>query len=405
MNEPTSNGDEKSAAIPATPALPPAGAKPDGRPRTLSDRVKALRLPAHVTAGKPAASAHPRLPWALCAVFGLTSLVLAGYAFSRSGAGESAKLPPSGSPGASSGTVSQAGEVVLESDGYIIAAHQIQVSPKVGGMVMKLNVEAGMRVKVDEVIAEIEKVEYETDRDRIQGLLNAAIQRYEELRTGYRKEEIAQARAEMQEAEATLEQAKRDYERNTGLRQDVVSRKDFEMSKRDYEAADRRLTQKRLAYQLMVDGPRKEKTEAARHEVEQYRADLEKAKWRFENCEVKAPISGTILKTYAEKGNIVNQLALNLQGSICDMANLADLEVELKVQERDVPKVFKGQLCRVRSKAFPDRVYNGVVSRLMPIADRAQGAVPVRVKVEVPADEEGVYLKPEMGAIVSFLRK
>jgi len=39
----------------------------------------------------------------------------------------------------------------------------------------------------------------------------------------------------------------------------------------------------------------------------------------------------------------------------------------------------------------------------MPIADRAKGAVPVRVKLTVPADEEGVYLKPEMGAVVTFL--
>ena len=45
------------------------------------------------------------------------------------------------------------------------------------------------------------------------------------------------------------------------------------------------------------------------------------------------------------------------------------------------------------------------MSRLMPIADRAKGAVPVRVKVSVPAEEEGVYLKPEMGVTVSFLSR
>jgi hypothetical protein len=30
--------------------------------------------------------------------------------------------------------------------------------------------------------------------------------------------------------------------------------------------------------------------------------------------------------------------------------------------------------------------------------------VPVRVKVRVPKEEEGVFLKPEMGAVVAFLR-
>ena len=71
------------------------------------------------------------------------------------------------------------------------------------------------------------------------------------------------------------------------------------------------------------------------------------------------------------------------------------------VHRRDVIRV--GQRCTVVAKAWPKREYNGVVSRLLPIADRAKGAVPVRVKVTVPADEEGVYLKPEMNATVVFL--
>ena len=39
------------------------------------------------------------------------------------------------------------------------------------------------------------------------------------------------------------------------------------------------------------------------------------------------------------------------------------------------------------------------------IADRAKGAVPVRVKVLVPRDEEGKYLKPEMSVLVTFFAK
>jgi hypothetical protein len=31
--------------------------------------------------------------------------------------------------------------------------------------------------------------------------------------------------------------------------------------------------------------------------------------------------------------------------------------------------------------------------------------VPVRVKIDVPKEEEGVYLKPDMGAVVAFLKK
>src|SRR5581483_118349 len=81
------------------------------------------------------------------------------------------------------------------------------------------------------------------------------------------------------------------------------------------------------------------------------------------------------------------------------------------IQERDISAVVVGQACYVMPEAFEKnkeflarhpKGYEATVSRLMPIADRAKGAIPVRVKVPVPRDEEGVYLKPDMGVIVSF---
>jgi multidrug resistance efflux pump len=134
-------------------------------------------------------------------------------------------------------------------------------------------------------------------------------------------------------------------------------------------------------------------------------ADFDKAVWRFDNCTVRAPVSGTILEKQAEEGNIVNPIVFNGSYSICKMANLAEMEVDLNIQERDVANVFVGQKCKVHTDAYPDRIYNGKVSRLMPRADRAKGAIPVRVKLEIPAAEEGIYLKPEMGAIVSFYKR
>ena len=115
---------------------------------------------------------------------------------------------------------------------------------------------------------------------------------------------------------------------------------------------------------------------------------------------MRAPIAGTILKKNAEEGNIVNPVAFNGSFSLCEMADLSDLEVELTIQERDIARVFPGQACEVRGEAYADRAYAGVVSRLLPIADRAKGAVPVRVKLRVPAEEGGLYLRPEMSATV-----
>jgi multidrug resistance efflux pump len=172
-----------------------------------------------------------------------------------------------------------------------------------------------------------------------------------------------------------------------------------ESRRRGTEQRVRRLTS---AVALIEKGPREERKLAAEAEMREAEADLAKAKWRLDNCTIRAPISGTILRKNAEEGNIVNAIAFNGSYSLCEMADLSDLEVELFIQERDISKVFPAQNCKIRVEAFPDRVYSGVVSRLMPIADRAKGAVPVRVKIDIPREEEGVYLKPEMGAVVSF---
>jgi multidrug resistance efflux pump len=365
---------------------------------SLSDRVRLLRLPAQVNAKR-----RPRrswLPWTI----GLAAVGVAAW-FGASALTRESAAPTKKSANATSTVPAVTGDVVLESKGYIIAAHTIQVSPKVGGMILKMDLEEGMRVKRGQVLAQLEITDYQSERDRLRAQLDSAWERYMELQAGYRPEEIKQAKAELDEAEATRKQMMLDFERNRGLNKAVLSPRDYEASEFAFKSADRRVERLKQAHLLMVEGPRQEKIAAAWADMMQIDADLAKAEWRLDNCTVRAPISGTILTKYAEEGNIVNQLSFNLKGSLCDLADLADLEVELKVQERDVAKVFKGQKCRVRCEAYPDRVYDGVVSRLMPIADRSQAAVPVRVKVRVPAEEEGVYLKPEMGAVVSFLRK
>ena len=44
-------------------------------------------------------------------------------------------------------------------------------------------------------------------------------------------------------------------------------------------------------------------------------------------------------------------MALNGSFSLCEMADLSDLEVELNIQERDISAIKVGQKCRVRAKA------------------------------------------------------
>jgi multidrug resistance efflux pump len=380
----------------------------------LQDRVRSLRLPPDAVAGNPIIRL---LKWLVA--LGLIGAVGAGvYIYypqffkspssAKAAPEKSASKTVATSPAAATPPAVQAadsGGIALESKGYIIPTRQILVSPKISGMIVELNVIEGQRVKEGEALAKLEDTDYLADRDKAKELLESARRNLEELQRGFRPEEIEESKAELSEAQYQLDRFEADYKRNNDLfKLKMISKEEYDASYSQYMATKRRVDRLKSALKLMEEGPRIERKQMAQAQVRQAEAELRKAEWRLNNCTIVAPISGTILKKNAEKGNIVNPIAFNGSFSLCELANLADLEVELLIQERDISKVFKGQECKIRAEAYPEREYKGYVSRLMPIADRAKGAIPVRVKIYIPAEEEGVYLKPEMGAVVSFMK-
>jgi multidrug resistance efflux pump len=382
-------------------------------PASLSDRVRSLRLKEKTS---PARARFAWFPWTLCALFAVAAGAMGYLAYTRFEAPRSNESSAAQENARSTETsrndyqTASSGEMVLERKGYVIPAHQILVSPKVSGMIVQLgdgkrDLEEGMRVQKDDVLAVVESINYQADYDHCKAAVNSAWQKFIELYTGNREQEIRQARGALDEMEANRKQLYLDWQRNSRLRGTAIAERDMELAESLYKAMDRKVEQMRQAYSIMLEGVRVERIEAAWADLELAEADMIKAKWNLDNCIIRAPVSGTILTKKAEIGNLVNPIAFNGSTSLCEMADLSDLEIDISIEEREVSKIFKGQLCKVRPEGFPERVYDGHVSRLMPTADRAKSAIPVRVKLKVPKAEEGVYLKPESGAIVVFLKK
>lgn len=398
---------------PLSPMPHLAVAPPDDGDNGLSQRVESLRLDDNVVSGN---SGGGRLSWILCLLLAGSTAAL-GYLLyqERNKADRPAenveqaendgqsKPPPV--PGESEETL-LSGSIVLEAKGHIIPAHQILVSPKVGGMVVKMRIIESQKVVKGEILAELEDTEYRADRDRAKAILEASKHQLAELERGFRPAEIEQAKAELAESQVQLVQLEADFKRATELLEKrVLSQEQYDLALSKYKVMGRRVRRLELALDLAEEGPRIERINVAKAQVQQFEAELTKAQWRLDNCIIRAPISGTILKKNAEEGNLVNPIAMQGNFSLCEMADLSDIEVELNILEREISKIFKGQKCKVRSDAYPDIVYEGYVSRQMPTAERGKAAIPIRVKVTVPANEEGKYLKPDMGALVSFLNE
>ncbi len=284
----------------------------------------------------------------------------------------------------------------LDFKGYILPVQPILVSPKVSGTIVKLHIGEGCHVKKGEVLAELEDIDYKADFFRAQWAVETARQQLTEAETSQPKE-IGQAEAEMEKSKLELAQLEADFERSRDLYyKQAASKTEYESSETRFRAAEQHVRSMDYALGAMRLALC-QKVATARTQLEQAEADLAKVRWKLECCIVRSPSSGTILKKNAEEGSQVSSGA-----SLCELANLSELEVEVPIPERDIGRISPGQHGQVRTEAFPDRVYAGVVSRVMPVANRVQSAIAVRVKITVPRDEEGVYLKPEMIAQVSF---
>jgi multidrug resistance efflux pump len=401
---------------------------PATRPLSLSERVRSLRLPERQP--PPPAGRSPRLAWALCAVFAAATAYLAFSRPAEQPADPDAnKAVSEDSFKGSSDRPPGPGELVHESKGWILATRLYKVGPnQVGGKVIWLNEDGdhkfleGRNFKKDDLLAKLEDTEYQAKYDQaVKDYEQAkfevtAAQRRKLVATYNRKEEVKQAEAELSEARATLEKLRLEVERDEKLRTGgAVARHDYEEAKFSYEAQKHRVKMLSLKYDIMAKGPRwevREESEAnlkkAERNLERAEAAMKEAKWRLDNCRIYAPISGTMLKKYVEIGDPLDARAFNLASILCDMADLTDLEVELNVQERDIARVQVGQPCRIVPEAHPDKTFRGTVSRMMPTADRAKGAIPVRVKInpgEIRREQAGKYLSPDGAATVTIFGK
>ena len=137
--------------------------------------------------------------------------------------------------------------------------------------------------------------------------------------------------------------------------------------------------------------------------VEVAQAGVTLAQLRLDGTAVRAPVDGVVLAVRAGVGTRIDPRAAQMPAAVCDLADPQAMEVEVWVPERDLAKVAKGQACVVRVDALPDATHRGRVARVHPVADRARGAVAVRVRLEKAA--AGENLRPELTAVVQFLTR
>ncbi|WP_428940739.1 efflux RND transporter periplasmic adaptor subunit [Fontivita pretiosa] len=129
-------------------------------------------------------------------------------------------------------------------------------------------------------------------------------------------------------------------------------------------------------------------------------AQLAEAKLRLSRMEIRAPIDGIVMNRLVEPGG---KLVLGMDSAMSAHAvRLYDpsrLQVRVDVPLADAAKVGVGMPAQIVADVMPDRVFRGVVSRVVHEADVTKNTLQFKVRIDDPDPQ----LKPEMLARVRFL--
>ncbi|MFW6205734.1 MAG: efflux RND transporter periplasmic adaptor subunit [Gemmatimonadota bacterium] len=242
-------------------------------------------------------------------------------------------------------------DIRVEAAGQVEPILVVEVKSKASGEVTAMRVETGNQVDRGDLLAEIDP------RD----VRNA----------------LAQARADLDVAEARVQIAESQAERARELREANVT------TQQEYESSILELAN-------------------ARAGLTRAQTNLELAEERMNDVTIRAPIAGTIIQKDVEAGTIIASASGNVSGgtTLMLMADLSTMQVRTLVDETDIGKVQPGQLARVQVEAYPNRTFTGSVYQIEPqaVVDQNVTMFPVLVRLD---NREGL-LKPNMNAEVQI---
>jgi HlyD family secretion protein len=351
-------------------------------------------------------SSGKRLWMLISALLAAAVLILGWYSFSGSVELEADPTPPepvTAVPPAE--PESEISREVLIASGYIVAHHKHELGSKVMGRVEWIGVEKGDFVRKGQLLVKLEDREYRAQLEESQAALELAKRQLEELEAGSRPEEIARAEAVLARSLADLENARLEMERHEELlAEEVVSQQELDNSLARYRMAEAAVEVARRELELLRIGPRKEKIHQARAEVARAKAALSYSQTMLDATEIRAPITGTVLRRIAEIGEMITTSFAGTTGAksaVVALADLNDLQVELDISQKDFKRISAEHECQMIPEAYPDRQYECEIDEIAPEADRQKASIQVKVKILEP-DE---YLRPEMSARVIFSKK
>jgi HlyD family secretion protein len=224
--------------------------------------------------------------------------------------------------------------------GSVNPRKEIDITPKVSGIIEEIFVEPGQMIEEGDVIARVKIIPNMVSLNNAESRLNRA--------------------------EISLENAKKSYERRKELFGDgVIPAAEFEQYELEYENALEELT-------------------AAQNNLELIQEGQMKAAGKTSNTLVRSTISGMVLDVPVEQGNsVIESNTFNAGTTIATIADMNEMVFEGKIDETEVGKISEGMPLILQIGAIEETRFEAVLEHISPKGVEENGAIQFEIKADV----------------------
>ncbi|MHC1766688.1 MAG: efflux RND transporter periplasmic adaptor subunit [Verrucomicrobiia bacterium] len=240
----------------------------------------------------------------------------------------------------------------------------VSVRPEIGGLISKLTLDIGDKVKKGNILFELDDKELQTEKTS-------------------RQTEIAGAQLAVETQRLLVEKAKLGFDRIRPMfANQLVSQEVFDNSRLDYELARNSLT-------------------IASNRLETARTTLQQVEDKLLKTVIRAPFDCTILARPVSVGQAISGASgYNSGTEVFTVANLADMIITAHVNQSDVTRVVVGQAVKVEVEAVAGLALTGRVDRIAPLATIKGGVKGFATRIRLQNAEE--LVRPGMTANLSI---
>ncbi|NER12647.1 efflux RND transporter periplasmic adaptor subunit [Leptobacterium flavescens] len=228
--------------------------------------------------------------------------------------------------------------------GKVIPEDEVNIKPQISGIIEKIYLEEGDKVKAGALIAKVKVVPNE--------------------------QTLNSARGRVRNAQISLNNSKIEYDRNKTLfDRGVVSSQDFNNIKLAYDQAKQELENAQSDLRIIREGSAGGSSIA--------------------NTNIRATVSGTVLEIPVKEGDqVIQSNNFNDGTTIATIADLGKMIFEGKVDEAEVGKLKIGMPLKISLGAIQNKEFDAELKFVAPKGNEEQGAVQFKIEGDVYLDED-----------------